>query len=213
MGLRILLADDHTLVRQGLRRMLEERREWQVVAEACDGRETLKLADQYKPDVAIIDLAMPLLNGIETTRQLVRRLPGLKVLVLSMHVDEVYVTQIIKAGATGYLLKDSADTDLFQAVAAVARGQSFFSPAVAKLMVDEYVRPRPEGIDRYDTLSEREREIFQLVAEAKSNKEIAALLGISPSTVETHRARIIHKLDLHSATEMALYAVRRGVIR
>jgi DNA-binding NarL/FixJ family response regulator len=211
--IRILLADDHTIVRHGLRRMLEERPEWQVVAEACDGREAIRLAEQNNPDVAIIDVAMPLLNGIETTRQLVRRVPGLKVLVLSMHVDEVYVTQILKAGATGYLLKDSADTDLFQAVAAVAKGQSFFSPAVARLMVDEYVRPRPEGVDRYETLSDREREIFQLVAEAKTNKEIAALLGISPSTVETHRARIIQKLDLHSATEIALYAVRRGVIR
>jgi DNA-binding NarL/FixJ family response regulator len=193
--------------------MLEERAEWQVVAEACDGRQAIKLAEQHKPDVAIIDVAMPLLNGIETTRQLIRKVPGLKVLVLSMHVDEVYVTQMLRAGATGYLLKDSADSDLFQAVTAVAQGQSFFSPAIARLMVDEYVRPRPEGLDRYETLSDREREIFQLVAEAKTNKEIAALLGISPSTVETHRARIIQKLDLHSATEIALYAVRRGVIR
>lgn len=214
MGLvRILLADDHTIVRHGLRRMLEERPEWQVVAEACDGREAIRLAEQHKPDVAIIDVAMPLLNGIETTRQLIRKVTGIKVLVLSMHVDEVYVTQMLRAGATGYLLKDSADKDLFQAVAAVAQGQSFFSPAIARLMVDEFVRPRPEGVDRYETLSDREREIFQLVAEAKTNKEIAALLGISPSTVETHRARIIHKLDLHSATEIALYAVRRGVIR
>jgi two-component system, NarL family, response regulator NreC len=210
--IRILLADDHTIVRHGLRRMLEERPEWHVVAEACDGREAVKLAEQYKPDVAIIDVAMPLLNGIETTRQLVRRVPGVRVLVLSMHVDEVYVTQILKAGAAGYLLKDSADVDLFHAVTAVAQGQSFFSPAIAKLMVDEYVRPRPEGVDRYETLSDREREIFQLIAEARTNKEIAALLGISPSTVETHRARIIQKLDLHSATQIALYAVRRGVI-
>jgi DNA-binding NarL/FixJ family response regulator len=214
MGLvRILLADDHTIVRHGLRRMLEERPEWQVVAEACDGREAIRLAEEHKPDVAIIDVAMPLLNGIETTRQMLRRVPRLKVLVLSMHVDEVYVTQMLRAGAAGYMLKDSADSDLFQAVTAVAQGQSFFSPAIARLMVDEYVRPRPEGLDRYETLSDREREIFQLVAEAKTNKEIAALLGISPSTVETHRARIIQKLDLHSATEIALYAVRRGVIR
>jgi DNA-binding NarL/FixJ family response regulator len=214
MGLvRILLADDHTIVRHGLRRMLEERPEWQVVAEACDGREAIRLAEEHKPDVAIIDVAMPLLNGIETTRQMLRRVPRLRVLVLSMYVDDVYVTQMLRAGATGYLLKDSADADLFQAVTAVAQGQSFFSPAIARLMVDEYVRPRPEGVDRYDTLSDREREILQLVAEAKTNKEIAALLGISPSTVETHRARIIQKLDLHSATEIALYAVRRGVIR
>jgi DNA-binding NarL/FixJ family response regulator len=211
--LRILLVDDHTLVRHGLRRMLEERPEWQVVAEASDGRQAIKLAELHKPDVAVVDVAMPLLNGIETTRQLLRKVPKLRVLVLSMHADEVYVTQILKAGAAGYLLKDSADTDLFQAVTAVAQGQSFFSPAIARLMVDEYVRPRPEGIDRYETLSDREREIFQLVAEAKTNKEIAALLGISPSTVETHRAKIIQKLDLHSATEIALYAVRRGVVR
>jgi two-component system, NarL family, response regulator NreC len=211
--LRILLADDHTIVRHGLRRMLEERPDWQVVAEACDGRQAIALGELHKPDVAIVDVAMPLLNGIETTRQLVRKVPGVQVLVLSMHVDEVYVTQILRAGAVGYLLKDSADTDLFKAVAAVAQGQSFFSPPIARLMVDEYVRPRPEGVDRYETLSHREREVFQLVAEAKTNKEIAALLGISPSTVETHRAKIIHKLDLHSATEIALYAVRRGVIR
>lgn len=210
---RILLADDHTIVRHGLRRMLEERPEFQVVAEACDGRQAMRLAEQHKPDVAIVDVAMPLLNGIETTRQLVRKVPGIKVLVLSMHVDEVYVTQMLRAGAAGYLLKDSADSDLFQAVTAIARGQSFFSPAISRLMVDEYVRPRPEGLDRYETLSDREREVFQLVAEAKTNKEIAAMLGISPSTVETHRARIIQKLDLHSATEIALYAVRRGVIR
>lgn len=193
--------------------MLEERPEWHVVAEACDGREAIRLAEQHKPDVAIIDVAMPLLNGIETTRQLVRRVPGVRVLVLSMHEDEVYVTQILKAGATGYLLKDSADVDLFRAVNAVAQGQSFFSPSVARLMVDDYVRPRPEGVDRYETLSEREREIFQLVAEAKTNKEIATLLGISPTTVETHRAKIMQKLDLHSAAQIALYAVRRGVIR
>jgi len=210
---RILLADDHTLVRQGLRKMLEERPEWQVVAEACDGREAVKLAEHHRPDVAIVDVAMPLLNGIETTRQIVRKVPGVRVLILSMHADEAYVTQILKAGATGYLLKDSADVDLFQAVAAVAEGKSFFSPVVARLMVDEYVRPRPEGVDRYETLSQREREIFQLVAEAKTNKEIAALLGISPSTVETHRAKITQKLDLHSAAQIALYAVRRGVIR
>jgi DNA-binding NarL/FixJ family response regulator len=213
MSLRILLADDHTLVRHGLRRMLEERREWRVVAEACDGREAITLAELHKPDVAIVDVAMPLLNGIETTRQVLRRVPGVKVLVLSMHVDEVYVAQILKAGASGYLLKDSADTDLFKAVRAVADGQSFFSPAIAKLMADEYVRPRPEGLDRYETLSAREREIFQLIAEARTNKEIAALLGISLTTVESHRAKIICKLDLHSATEIALYAVRRGVIR
>jgi DNA-binding NarL/FixJ family response regulator len=212
---RILLADDHTLVRQGLRKLLEERPDWEVVAEAGDGREAVRLAEQHKPDVAILDVAMPLLNGIEATRQITRRVPGTRVLVLSMHADEAYVTQILQAGATGYLLKDSADIDLLKAVGEAAKGKSFFSPAIAKVMLDDYVRQLADkGVtDRYEALSEREREIFQLIAEARTNKEIAALLNVSPSTVETHRAHIMEKLDLHSAAEIVLYAVRRGVIR
>lgn len=213
-ALRILLADDHTVVRQGLRKVLEERPEWQVVAEAGDGREAVRLAEEFRPDVAVVDVAMPLLNGIEATRQIARRAPQTKVLVLSMYSDEAYVTQMLKAGATGYLLKDSADVDLLQAVQAVSQGKSFFSPAVARLMSDDYARQRGENaVDRYESLSDREREIFQLVAEGKTNKEMAALLFISPSTVETHRARIMDKLDLHSAAEIVLYAVRRGAIR
>jgi two-component system response regulator NreC len=213
-ALRILLADDHTVVRQGLRKVLEERPEWQVVAEAGDGRDAVRLAEQHRPDVAVVDVAMPLLNGIEATRQITKRAPQTKVLVLSMYSDEAYVTQMLKAGATGYLLKDSADVDLLEAVQAVSQGKSFFSPAVARLMSDDYARQRGDNaVDRYESLSEREREIFQLVAEGKTNKEIAALLFISPSTVETHRARIMEKLDLHSAAEIVLYAVRRGVIR
>ena len=195
--------------------MLEERVDWEVVAEAGDGREAVRQAEEVKPDVAIIDVAMPLLNGIETTRQIARKVPATRILVLSMHSDEAYVNQILKAGATGYLLKDSADVDLLQAVDAVSKGKSFFSPAIAKVMLDDYVRQLADkGItDRYESLSEREREIFQLIAEGKANKEMAALLSISPSTVETHRARIMEKLDLHSAAEIVLYAVRRGVIR
>jgi DNA-binding NarL/FixJ family response regulator len=215
MALRILLADDHTIVRQGLKKMLEERPDWEVVAEAGDGREAVRQAEQHRPDVAIVDVAMPLLNGIETTRQIVKKSPGTRVLVLSMHADDAYVIQILQAGATGYLLKDSADVDLIQAVTAVSRGTSFFSPAIARLMLDDYVRQLADkGVtDRYESLSEREREIFQLIAEGKANKEIAVILSISPSTVETHRARIMEKLDLHSAAEIVLYAVRRGVIR
>jgi two-component system, NarL family, response regulator NreC len=213
--LRILLADDHTVVRQGLRKVLEERSDWVVVAEAGNGRDAVKQAEELKPDVAILDVAMPLLNGIEATRQIVKRAPATRVLVLTMHSDEAYVNQILKAGASGYLLKDSADVDLIEAVSAVSQGKSFFSPAVARLMLDDYVRQLADkGItDRYETLSEREREIFQLIAEGKANKEIAHILSISPSTVETHRARIMEKLDLHSAAEIVLYAVRRGVIR
>src|SRR5918996_4837125 len=213
--LRLLLADDHTVVRQGLRKVLEDRPEWEVVAEAGDGREAVRLAEIHKPDVAILDVAMPLLNGIETTRQISRKSPTTRVLVLSMHADDAYVVQILQAGATGYLLKDSADVDLIQAVTAAARGKSFFSPAIARVMLDDYVRQLAEkGVtDRYESLSAREREIFQLIAEGKANKDIAALLSISTSTVETHRARIMEKLDLHSAAEIVLYAVRRGVIR
>jgi two-component system response regulator NreC len=213
--LRILLADDHTVVRQGLRKVLEERPDWEVVAEAGDGREAVRQAEELEPDVAILDITMPLLNGVEATRQIVRRCPSTRVLVLTMHSDEAYVNQILQAGATGYLLKDSADVDLVQAVSAVSQGKSFFSPAIARMMLDDYVRQLADkGItDRYESLSEREREIFQLIAEGKANKEIAAILSISPSTVETHRARIMEKLDLHSAAEIVLYAVRRGVIR
>jgi DNA-binding NarL/FixJ family response regulator len=213
--LRILLADDHTVVRQGLRKVLEERSDWVVVAEAGNGRDAVKHAEELKPDIAILDVAMPLLNGIEATRQIVKRAPATRVLVLTMHSDEAYVNQILKAGASGYLLKDSADVDLIEAVSAVSQGKSFFSPAVARLMLDDYVRQLADkGVsDRYETLSEREREIFQLIAEGKANKEIAHILSISPSTVETHRARIMEKLDLHSAAEIVLYAVRRGVIR
>jgi DNA-binding NarL/FixJ family response regulator len=200
------------LIRQGLRKVLEEQPDWEVVAEAGDGREAVRKAEELHPDVAIIDVAMPMLNGVEATRQMAKRAPGVKILVLSMYADEAYVTQMLDAGAAGYLLKDSADVDLFNAVAAVARGETFFSPAIARLMDDSRHRS-DHSIDRFGTLSVREREIFQLVAECRSNKEIAALLFISPSTVETHRARIMEKLDLHSAAEIALYAVRRGIIR
>jgi DNA-binding NarL/FixJ family response regulator len=213
--LRILLADDHTVVRQGLRKILEAKPQWEVVAEAADGREAVKQAEEVKPDVAIVDVAMPLLNGIEAVRQIARKAAGTRVLVLSMHNDEAYVTQMLRAGAAGYLLKDSADVDLLQAVEAVAAGKSFFSPAIARVIADDYVRQLEDrgASDRYELLSEREREIFQLIAEGKTNKEIAALLFLSPSTVDTHRSRIMEKLDVHSAAEIVLYAVRKGVIR
>jgi DNA-binding NarL/FixJ family response regulator len=165
--LRIVLGDDHTLVRQGLRKILEEKREWEVVAEAGDGREAVRQALALRPDVMVLDIGMPLLNGIEATRQIVRRHSEIRVLILSMHSDEAYITKALQAGATGYLLKDSADTDLIRGVADVAAGKSFFSPAVARVMLDDYVRHLADkGIsDRYEVLSEREREIFQLIAD------------------------------------------------
>jgi DNA-binding NarL/FixJ family response regulator len=212
--LRIVLGDDHTLMRHGLRKILEEQPDWTVVAEASDGREAVRQTLALQPDVVVLDIGMPLLNGIEATRQIARRFPNVNILILSMHSEEAYITQAMKAGARGYLLKDSADTDLIRAVGAVSAGKSFFSPAAAKVMLDDYVRHLADKgiVDRFDSLSEREREIFQLIAEAYSNKEIADLLSVSPATVETHRAHILQKLDVHNTAELVLYAVRRGII-
>ncbi|MGQ0736491.1 MAG: response regulator [Acidobacteriota bacterium] len=212
--LKLLVGDDHTLVRHGLRKILEEKPEWQVVAEAGDGREAVRQALASEPDVAILDIGMPLLNGIEATRQILKRLPSTRILIVSMHADEAYISRALQAGAAGYLLKDSAGKDLVAGVATVAAGRSFFSPAVAKLMLDDYVRLVADSaaVDSYESLSEREREILQLIAEGHSNKDIAVILSISPATVETHRARILQKLDVHNTAELVLYAVRRGVI-
>jgi DNA-binding NarL/FixJ family response regulator len=201
-AVRILLGDDHTVVRQGLCKILEEQPAWEVIAQASDGRQAVQQTLALIPDVAVLDIAMPLLNGIEATRQIARRAPSVHVLILSMHAEEAYVTQAVQAGAKGYLLKDSADSDLVRGVAAVAAGKSFFSPAAAKVMLDDYLRH----------LSEREREVLQLIAEGHSSKEVAEVLSISPATVETHRAHILQKLDVHNTAELVLYAVRRGVI-
>lgn len=210
--LRLLLGDDHTLVRHGLRKILEEQPEWEVVSEVGDGREAVREAVAHKPDVAIIDVAMPLLNGIDATQQILRRVPETRVLMLSMHAEEAYVMRALQAGATGYMVKDAAGKELLTAIEAVADGRRFFSPAIERLVQDEHGRTASGFADRYETLSAREREIFQLIAEARSNKEVAALLDISPATVETHRARILQKLDVHNIAEVVLYAVRRGII-
>ncbi len=210
----LVVADDHTLMRQGLCKILEEQPEWQVVGQASHGREAVKMVLDLEPTVAIFDIGMPQLNGIEATRQLARRLPHLHVLILSMHAEEAYITQALRAGAQGYLLKDSADVELINAVRSVAAGKSYFSPAVARVMLDDYVRHLAQKgiVDRYDSLSEREREIFQLIAEGHSNKAIAEILSVSTATVETHRAHIFQKLDVHNTAELVIYAVRRGVI-
>ena len=212
--LRVLLGDDHTVLRHGLRKIREERRDWHVVGEAGNGRDAVREALALTPDVAVLDIGMPLLNGIEATRQIVRRAPSVRVLILSMHSDQAYVTQAIQAGARGYLLKESAGAELLEAIAAVASGKSYFSPAVAQVVFDDYVKTLSEkGItDPYDALSEREREVLQLVAEGRSSKEIAELLSISPATVETHRAHLLQKLRLHNTVEVVRYATRRGII-
>lgn len=212
--LRLVLGDDHTLFRHGLRKILEDNPEWTVVAEVGDGREALRQCVTLKPDVAVLDVAMPLLNGIDAATQITRQVPGTRVLVVSMHSEDVYVARALQAGAKGYMLKDCAADELVKAVASVAAGHPYFSPAIARVMLEDYVR-RAGGrgvVDPYDTLSPREREIFQLIAEARTSKEVAELLTISPATVETHRARIMQKLDIHNTAELVLFAVRRGVI-
>jgi DNA-binding NarL/FixJ family response regulator len=213
-NLRIVLGDDHLLMRQGLRKILEERPNWTIVAEAGNGREAVRQVLDVEPDVAVLDIGMPLLNGIDATAQIVRKLPSVRVLMLSMHDDHAYITRAVRAGAKGYLLKDAAGVDLINAIDAVAAGKSFFSPPVAKVVLDEYLKRMADHgtMDRYDSLSEREREVFQLVAEGRSTKEIAELLSISPATVETHRAHILDKLDIRNTAELVLFAVRRGVI-
>jgi two-component system response regulator NreC len=213
-AIRILLADDHTVVRKGLRLLLENVPEFQVIADASSGREAVALAEQYAPDVIVMDVAMPILNGIEAARQITSKLPQTAVVFLSMHGDESYVLRALKAGARAYLLKDSAEYDLIQAVKAVSEGKAFFSPAISKMLVEDYMRQMQErGVeDSYELLTTREREVLQLLAEGKSNKDVAALLNLSLYTVETHRSNIFQKLNLHSGAELILYAIRKGVI-
>lgn len=211
---KILLADDHAVLRHGLRRILEDQPNWTVVAEASHGRDAITATEAHHPDVAVLDIAMPLLNGIEATRQIVRRVPSTRVLILSMHTDEAYVIQAVQAGARGYVLKESAGEEIVQAIAAIRSGKSFFSPAIAEIMLDDHVRSLTDRgmTDRYEALSEREREVLQLVAEGRSTKEIADLLSISVATVETHRAHILQKLDLKNIAGVVLFAARRGIV-
>jgi two-component system, NarL family, response regulator NreC len=212
--IRILLADDHTVVRKGLRLLLESHPGFEVIADAADGRAAVSLAAEHTPDVVVMDVAMPGLNGIEAARQISARLPQTAVVFLSMHSDESYVLKALKAGARAYLLKDSAEHDLIAAVIAVSEGKAFFSPAISKMLVEDYMRQMQERQveDSYDLLTTREREVLQLLAEGRNNKEIAGVLNLSLYTVETHRGNILQKLNLHSGAELILYAIRKGVI-
>ncbi|HKM89812.1 MAG TPA: response regulator transcription factor [Candidatus Acidoferrales bacterium] len=212
--IRILLADDHTLIRRGLRLLVEQQPDLVVAAEAEDGRQAVALAASMKPDVAVLDIGMPNLNGIEAAQHITAGESGAAVVILSMHSDESYILRALKSGARGYLLKDSAESDLVRAIHAVAEGKSFFSPTVSKVLLEDYVRKlrRTGGEDSYDLLTPREREILQLIAEGRSNKETASLLNLSVYTVETHRANLMEKLGLKSVPELILYAVRKGII-
>ncbi len=207
--IRILLADDHALVRQGFRMILSAQPDMEIVGEAGNGREAVELAAELHPDVVVMDVAMPELNGIEATRRLLSDNPRTRVLALSMHKDSVYVREILRAGARGYLLKDSVDADLLAAVRAVAKGDGYLSPGVSEAVLTDY---RRHVTDPLDLLTSREREVLQMIAEGKTNKEIAASLNLSVYTVEAHRGRVMEKLNLHSTGELVRFALRSGLI-
>ena len=212
--IRILLADDHSIVRKGLRTQLQQDEQFEVVAEATDGREAVQLAESENPDVVIMDIAMPGLGGIEATAQIVKRNPKTSVVIFSMHADDIYLSRALAAGARGYLLKDGEDLDVARAVEAAAEGKPFFSPTIASILVEDYMRQlQMHGLqDSYDLLTEREKETLHLLAEGKSNKEVAQILNLSVYTVETHRSNIMEKLNLHTTAEIILYAVRKKLI-
>jgi two-component system, NarL family, response regulator NreC len=212
--IRILLADDHTVMRRGLRLLLESQPDFTVVAEASDGREAVQQAEATRPHVAVLDVAMPNLSGIEAAQRIAAQMPHIAIVILSMHSDEGYVLRALKAGARGYLLKDAAEGDLIEAIKAVSQGKTFFSSEISKMLVEDYIREiRTRGVeDSYELLTSREREILQLLVEGNSNKDIAGRLNVSPHTVETHRRNLQDKLNLHSFAELILYAVRKRII-
>jgi two-component system response regulator NreC len=211
--IRILIADDHGIVRTGLKLLLDRIGEMEVVGEAADGREAVRLAAELHPDIVIMDIAMPLLNGLQAA-QAIRQNAPTGVIFVTMHTDESYILKALDAGARGYLLKDNADEDIERAVRAVAAGKPYFSPAMSRALLEEDMRlMRKRGVqDSFDLLTEREREVLQLLAEGKSNKEAAVVLNLSPYTVETHRTNLMQKLGIHNTAEIVLYAVRKGVI-
>ena len=214
MSIRIILVDDHHLFRQGLKRILETQPDCEVVAEGASGLEAIELAKSHQPDVAVLDIAMKDLNGIEAASQLLRASPQTAVLMLSMYSDERYVLRAVRAGARGYLLKDTLEEGLVEAIRALAEGKSFFSPAVARFIQEAGARQRADLVidDRYELLTERERQLYHMLAEGQSNKDIAARLNLSLHTVETHRTRIMEKLGVHTIAELVLSAVRRGIV-
>lgn len=212
--IRILIADDHGIVRTGLKLLFERVDDMQVVGEASDGREAARLAKDLQPDIVILDIGMPLLNGLDAAAQITRENEKIGVIILSMYADESYIVRALDAGARGYLLKDNADDDIERAIRSVTIGRPFFSPSIAQALLEDYVRLMRERRiqDSFDLLTEREREVLQLLAEGKSNKEAATILKLSPYTIETHRQNLMQKLGLHNTAEIVLYAVRKAIV-
>lgn len=212
--IKILLADDHTIVRKGIRSLLDGEADIEVVDEAENGREVLEKVEKLLPDIVLMDSTMPVLNGLEATRQITKRFPQVKVLVLTMHTNEEYILQFLQAGASGYLVKQSAPQELVSAIQAVHRGDYFLSPAISRTIVEEYIRQAKisDKEDRYDQLTDREREVLQLIVEGFSNREIAERLNISLKTAGVHRINLMHKLNIHNLTELTKFAIRKGII-
>ncbi len=212
MTLKILLADDHKIVRDGLRTLLEKHDDIMVAGEAEDGREALQLSRKLQPDVVVMDIAMPDLNGIEATRQILSEYPGIKIVALSMHSDKRFVSEMLKAGASAYLLKDCAFEELITAIRTIMKGKIYLSPGIAGVVIENYIKRDSAGeASVFSLLSEREREVLQLMSEGKSTKEVAAHLHVSIKTIETHRTNIMTKLDIHSVAELTKYAIREGL--
>jgi DNA-binding NarL/FixJ family response regulator len=211
---RILIADDHAIIRRGMKTMLEHETDFEVIGEAADGRGAVELARREAPNVAVLDVGMPNLNGIEAARQISKESDSVQIVMLTVHSDECYLLSALKAGARGYVLKSSAEFEAVEAVRAVSRGKTFFSPKVSKILAEDYIRQleKREIQDSYDLLSSRERQILQMLAEGQSNKDIASILNISPTTVMCHRQHIFQKLDFHGLADLILYAVRKGVV-
>ena len=213
--IKVLLAEDHTIVRKGLHSLLEKEIGIEVVGEAEDGREAVRKAEKLQPDVVVMDIAMPGLNGLEATRQIKKRFPEMKIIILTVHANEEYVLQTLRAGASGYLVKKAAPADLIEAIQAVYKGDSFLSPSISKTVIDEYIRQTETKSERdiiYGKLTTREREVFQLIIEGHKNREIADLLYVSIKTVETHKAHIMDKLNVHSTAELIRYAMDKDLI-
>lgn len=212
--IKILLADDHTIVRQGLAKLLEAESNLEVVGEAQDGREAVNKVQKLIPDIVIMDIAMPLLNGIEATRQIKKTLPQTKVIILSMHSHDRYISELISLGASGYLLKDSTGEEIIKAISAAIKGDVYLSPTISRRVIDDYLTLKKTSSreDLYTKLSNREREVFQIIAEGRSTKEVADILCVSPSTVKTHRANIMEKLQIDNISQLIQFAIRLGIV-